>query len=147
LYLSHYIVNHKNDYYLLLRNVTEKQQWEKWITYIIDGVEKTSSWTKEKIITISELLNHTCNYVRQKNPKIYSRELVDMIFEQPYCRIANLVEAGIAQRQTASVYLKQFVTIGVLKEVKAGREKLYIHPKYLKLLTEDKNSFEPYVPK
>jgi len=144
LYLSHYIINHKNDYYVRLRAVTEKQQWEKWIIYILDGVEKTSCWTREKIKTISKLLTHTCDYVRQKEPKIYSRELVDIIFEQPYCRIANLVEADIAKRQTASVYLKQLVKIGVLEEVKAGREKLYIHPKFLKLLTEDKNSFEPY---
>ncbi len=144
LYLSHYIINHKNDYYLRLRAVTEKQQWEKWITYILDGVEQTSSWTREKIKTINELLTHTCDYVRRKEPKIYSRELVDIVFEQPYCRIANLVETGIAKRQTASVYLKQLVKIGVLEEVKAGREKLYLHPKFLKLLTEDKNSFEPY---
>ncbi|MFC1675430.1 protein adenylyltransferase Fic [Planctomycetota bacterium] len=148
LYLSHYIINHKNDYYLRLRAVTEKQQWEKWITYILDGVEKTSSWTKDKIKTINKLLTHTCDYVRQEEAKIYSRELVDIIFEQPYCRIANLVETGIAKRQTASVYLKQLVKIGVLDEVKAGREKLYLHPKFLKLLTEDKNSFEPYpIPK
>ena len=144
LYLSHYIINHKNDYYLRLRAVTEKQQWEKWITYILDGVEQTSSWTREKIKTINKLLTHTCDYVRRKEPKIYSRELVDIIFEQPYCRIANLVETGIAKRQTASVYLKQFVKIGILEEVKAGREKLYLHPKFLNLLTEDKNSFEPY---
>jgi len=144
LYLSHYIINHKNDYYLRLRAVTEKQQWEKWITYILDGVEQTSSWTREKIKTINKLLTHTCDYVRRKEPKIYSRELVDIIFEQPYCRIANLVEADIAKRQTASVYLKQLVKISVLEEVKAGREKLYLHPKFLNLLTEDKNSFEPY---
>ena len=144
LYLSHYIINHKNDYYLRLRAVTEKQQWEKWITYILDGVEQTSSWTREKIKTINKLLTHTCDYVRRKEPKIYSRELVDIIFEQPYCRIANLVETGIAKRQTASVYLKQLVKISVLEEVKAGREKLYLHPKFLNLLTEDKNSFEPY---
>ena len=144
LYLSHYIIKHKNDYYLYLRAVTEKQQWEKWITYIIDAVEKTSSWTKEKIKTINKLLIHTCDYVRQREAKIYSKELVDIIFEQPYCRIANLVKAGIAKRQTASVYLKQLVKIGILEEVKDGREKLYTHPKFLKLLTEDKNSFEFY---
>lgn len=145
LYLSHYIINHKRDYYLLLRNVTEKQQWEKWITYILDGVEQTACWTREKIETVNGLLNHTCDYVRQKEAKIYSKELIDIIFEQPYCRIANLVKAGIAKRQTASVYLKQLVKIGILEEVKVGRQKLYIHLKLLKLLTKDKNSFKPYM--
>ena len=64
-----------------------------------------------------------------------------MTFIQPYCRIANLVEAGIARRQTASNYLKALVGIGVLREFKVGREKLFLHPKFLKLLTGDDNSF------
>jgi len=148
LYLSHYIINHKNDYYSLIKQITEKQQWEKWIIYILDGVEQTSAWTTEKIRDINQLLEHTCDYVRHKKPKIYSRELIDIIFEKPYCRITNLVEAKVAKRQTASVYLKELVDIGVLEEKKAGRENLYVHPKFLKLLTEDKNSFGPYaIPK
>jgi hypothetical protein len=40
---------------------------------------------------------------------MYNFELVQVIFEQPYRRIANLVEKDIAKRQTASVYLKQLV--------------------------------------
>ena len=63
---------------------------------------------------------------------------------QPYCRIANLVDSGIAKRQTASVYLKQLCDIGVLEEHKVGREKLFLHPKFLDLLTQDKNEFNPY---
>lgn len=145
LYLSHYIINHKSDYYSWIRQITEKQQWEKWIIYILDGVEQTSVWTTDKIRVINQLLEHTCDYVRHKKPKIYARELVDIIFEKPYCRIINLVEAKVAKRQTASVYLKELVTIGVLEEKKIGRENLYVHPKFLKLLTEDENSFIHYM--
>ena len=60
-----------------------------------------------------------------------------MIFTQPYCRIQNLIEANIAKRQTASVYLKALEAIGVLKEMKVGREKLFILPVFVKLLTSD----------
>ena len=67
-----------------------------------------------------------------------------MIFELPYCRISNLTEAGIAKRQTASVYLKQLVEIGVLNEVSVSKEKLFLHPKFMKLLTTDANEFTPY---
>ena len=144
LYLSHYIIRHRNEYYSLLRAVTEKQQWEKWILYVLDAIEETACWTREKVSAISLLLSHTCEYVCREASKIYSRELVDIIFEQPYCRITNLVEAGLARRQTASVYLKKLVEIGILEEEKAGREKLYLHPKFLKLLTEDENAFESY---
>jgi len=82
--------------------------------------------------------------VRDRLPKIYSRELVDLIFEMPYCRIHNVVAANIAERQAASRYLKQLVELGVLEEKPIGREKLFIHPKLLRLLTRESNQFTSY---
>jgi hypothetical protein len=66
--------------------------------------------------------------VRRELPKIYSRELVEVIFVRPYCRIGDLVSAGIGKRRAASVYLKTLVAYGVLQEMKVGRENLYIKP-------------------
>ncbi len=144
LYLSRYIIQHKADYYQYLLDVTTRQQWEQWILYILDAVEETANWTREKIIAIRDLMEHTANFVRDKLPSIYSRELVEQTFMQPYCRIANLVDANIAKRQTASTYLKQLSDIGVLKEIKVGREKLFIHPKLIHLLTQDSHEFNHY---
>ncbi len=69
---------------------------------------------------------------------------MELLFAYPYCRIANVVDAGIAKRQTASVYLKELCRIGVLEEVKAGREKLFVHPKYMDLLMRDSHGFSEY---
>ena len=41
-------------------------------------------------------------------------------------------------------YLKQLVEIGVLAEVPVSKEKLFIHPKLMQLLTRDSNEFKPY---
>ncbi|MHC4266642.1 MAG: protein adenylyltransferase Fic [Planctomycetota bacterium] len=147
LYLSRFFINHRDRYYSLLRSVTEENKWQEWILYVLEAVQETAVWTTEKIKTIQKLVGHTCDYVQGRLGKIYSRELVEVIFEQPYCRIGNLVEKNIAKRQTASIYLKQFVEIGVLNEIKSGREKLYIHPKFLALLTREENVFEPYAGK
>jgi Fic family protein len=67
-----------------------------------------------------------------------------VIFELPYCRIQNVTDRKIAGRQTASVYLKELVRIGVLEEKSVGREKLFIHPKLMRLLTRDANDFQKY---
>jgi Fic family protein len=144
LYLSRYIIAHKREYYGLLLAVTSAQAWEPWLLYMIDAVEETARWTTAKIAAIRKLSEHTRNYVRDARPKIYSQELVDVIFAQPYCRISNLDEAGIAKRQTASRYLKELVALGVLQERKVGREKLFIHPKLMTLLTTDRSAFTPY---
>ena len=144
LYLSRYIIMNKADYYRLLLNVTQNQDWEDWIIYMLKAVEETAQWTTAKIAAIRELSENTAAYIRITLPKIYSRELVDIIFEQPYCRISNLVDADIAKRQTASEYLKKLEVIGLLKEEQVGREKIFIHPKLIKLLTKDSNKFENY---
>ena len=144
LYLSRYIIDHKSEYYTLLLEVTTHGQWEPWLLYMLRAIESTALWTLEKIAAIRALASVTLEYVRQRLPKIYSRELVDQLFMQPYCRIANLVDAGIAQRQAASRYLKNLVEIEVLQDRKVGREVLFVHPRLLELLTSDENIVEPY---
>lgn len=144
LYLSRYIVTHKEEYYRLLLDVTRKGAWESWILYLLQGIEATAEWTTAKIAAVRDLAEHTAGYLREANPKIYRRELIDVVFNQPYCRIANVVEAGIAGRQAASRYLKAMAEAGVLREIVSGREKLFSHPKLMTLLTQDGNSFTRY---
>lgn len=146
LYLSRYIIANKTDYYRLLFDVTRVQAWGPWILYILKGVEETATWTASKIAAIRALQAMTVEHVRRAAPKIYSHELVDLIFELPYCRIHNVVGKGIASRQAASRYLKQLCDIGVLKEIAVGREKLFIHPKLVQLLTRDSNRIAAYQP-
>lgn len=144
LYLSRHIIEHKADYYRLLAEVTISQAWGPWILFMLNGVEQTCSWTTEKIKAIRELMQHTGKFVQEQLPKTYSWELIEALFKQPYCRIQNLVSANIAQRQTASVYLKQLCDIGVLREYKSGRETLFVHPKYIELLTGEENVWVYY---
>ena len=144
LYLSRHIIAHKADYYRLLLDITRSQAWEPWLLFMLQAVEETSRWTTAKIAAIRALAEHTTAHVRERLPKIYSRELVDVIFEQPYCRIGNLVDKQIAQRQAASRYLKELAGIGVLRETQVGKEKLFIHPKLMKLLIRDSNAYASY---
>ena len=144
LYLSRYVIAHKADYYRLLQKVTSEQAWEEWVLYMLRAVEETAQWTTGKIAAIRRLAEHTTEHVRERLPKIYSRELVETIFEQPYCRIGNLVDKQIAQRQAASRYLKDLAGAGVLSEIQAGKEKLFTHPKLIQLLLRDGNEFVPY---
>jgi Fic family protein len=144
LYLSRYVIAHKADYYHLLQAVTRDQAWEPWVQFMLRAVAETSKWTTKKIAAIRQLAEHTTEHVRAQLPKIYSRELVDVIFEQPYCRIGNVVDKGIAKRQAASRYLQSLSELGVLRAMSFGKEKLFIHPKLMLLLSRDSNQFERY---
>jgi Fic family protein len=144
LYLSRYILEHRSDYYRLLNGVSMRGEWQPWIVYMLHAVAETAQWTTRKISAVRQLVAHTTEFVRVELPKIYSYELVEIIFQQPYCRIQNLVDANIAQRQTASSYLKQLVEIGVLREITGSKEKLFIHPKLMQLMTTNNDTFTEY---
>ena len=106
LYLSSYIINHRSDYYQELSAVRNEQKWENWILYMLEAVEDTSKDTIITIKSIRKLLDETIEKVKAELPKIYSKELVEVLFHQPYCKIAHLVENKIVTRFAASKYLK-----------------------------------------
>ena len=135
LYLSRYILRHKPAYYQLLRSVTENGDWEPWLLYILKGLEETALWTTGRIQAVRDLFEETAYRCRTQLPKVYSKDLIELIFELPYCRIAFVVNAGIAKRQTASEYLQELERIGILTGEKRGREVIYKHPALLDLLT------------
>jgi Fic family protein len=135
LYLSRYIISNKTAYYNGLRRVTEKNDWEAWVLYILQGLEQAAMTTREQIVAIHLLIQETAALVRSKLPAIYSKDLIEAIFKSPYCKIKFLEDAGIAKRQTASTYLKQLEEIGILRSVKSGRDVYYVNSAFLKILT------------
>jgi Fic family protein len=145
LYLSRYLIRNKGDYYRLLLEVTSAANWEPWVLYILKGIEETANWTINKIAAIRFLLDHTIVFVRDASPKLYHRDLIQLIFEKPYCRIGDVIERDIAGRQTASRYLKELTRIGVLREERGGREKIFIHMKFVDLLLREDNHVPPYL--
>ena len=144
LYLSRHILRTRGQYYNLLQGVTLRDEWEPWILYMLTAAETTAKWTNARIRAIRDLMDHTAAHIRVEAPGIYTRELVETIFAQPYSRIGHLIEAGIAKRVSASRYLKQLAAIGVLEEEKVGRDKVFIHRKYMQLLAGDGHEFALY---
>ena len=127
LYLSKYILDHKKAYYNGLRNVTEKGEWREWVFYILDAIEQTASYTQQKIDSIATLMEETESLLKKKAPDIYSKELLEVLFRQPYCKRKFLEDAGIVKKKTAGVYLGELERVGLLKSAKVGKEKLYIN--------------------
>jgi len=135
LYLSEYIIKSKEQYYNLLQEVRTDNEWEKWILFILKAVEETSKDTLQIISSIMDLMNETIQLCKEKLPKTtYSKELVELLFVQPYTKIEFLVNENIAERRTASKYLKQFEEIGVLESYKSWKETIYVNKKLYELL-------------
>ncbi len=137
IYLSKYILEHKNDYYRFLREVTETAAWENWVIYMLEAVKQTSSITLDKVNAIYESYLATIEKVKTEAPEIYSRELIEIIYNQPYSKIAILEEKKIASRNTASKYLRKLEKLGILASEVVGRETLYRNTLLFNILTGD----------
>ncbi len=136
LYHSSFIIQQKIKYYRLLRKVTEEGAWEPWILFVLEAIHKTAEETMKKIDGIRMHLEETLAYARQELPeRVYSKELIELLFEQPYCKIKFLVDRGIAKRQTAADYLKELEEVGILKGKQVGRENLYLNLRLYDLLS------------
>lgn len=134
LYLSSYIIKNKPDYYRLLNQTNKTGDWEEWILFMLKAVEITSVQTIEKINTIRQLLDTTIEKVQADAPKIYKKELVELLFEQPYSKIEFVVNQLKVERKAASRYLKELEMIGILESQKVGRETLYINKELIEIL-------------
>ena len=136
LYLSDHIIANKSDYYRLLREVTEKGAWEPWILFVLEAVQTTSKKTMTRIESIQQLLEETIAEAKSVLPdRVYSKELIELLFEQPYCKVKFLVDRNLAKRQTAADYLKELESAGFLKSKQVGREVLYLNVRLYNLLS------------
>ena len=135
LYLSNYIIQHKDKYYTNLRKVTEEGNWEDWIMYMLDMVEKTAVKGRRQIAEIEKLMNEMGTDIQQKLPKIYSKELLEELFRLPYTKRNQLEKAGLGNLKTVGSYLKELENKGFLKSEQVGKEKLYLNFKLLEVLS------------
>lgn len=136
LFLSHFILRTKSTYYAGLRNVTEQAAWIDWIVYMLEAIETTATETQEKVNEILSAMEKAKMLVQQKAPKIYSKDLIEVIFQNPYCKIRFLEQAGLAKRQTAAAYLQSLEKIGLLTSIKMGSEKYYINKRLIKIFSK-----------
>lgn len=134
LYLSSYIIKNKPDYYRLLNQTNRTGDWEEWILFMLRAIENTSISTIEKISNVKDLLDKTIIKVQSELPKIYTKELVELLFEQPYSKIEFVVNKLQVERKAASRYLRELENIGILKSQKIGRETIYINNELIEIL-------------
>ncbi len=134
IYISEYIIKNKTEYYRRLQNVTEKSEWEDYILYMLDMIEETSAKGLERLRTITTATAKTADEIKKKLPKIYSKDLIDVLFRLPYTKRRHLIDAGIGTPKTVGNYLMALEEKGFLTSEKVGKEKLYLNRRLLTIL-------------
>lgn len=134
LYLSKYINKNKQQYYICLQSVRDKNDWESLIVYLLKGIEETAINTLSIMKKIINLINDVKLEIKEKLPKIYSKELVDVLFHEFYTKISYVEDGLGVSRKTASTYLIDLEKAGILVSEMVGRDKIYINHRLLELV-------------
>ena len=121
-------------YYEGLRSVTENNDWSTFIRYMLDMVETTAIKGLERLESIVQLMDTTGQEIKEKLPKVYSKDLVEVIFKLPYTKRQNLINADLGTPKTVGNYLIALEEAGFLKSIKVGKEKLYLNLPLMNIL-------------
>ena len=134
LYLSKYIMIHKDDYYHHLSGVTQRGSWKPWVMYMLDAVEKTAQLTNQLILSIINQMEATRAHGKL-SMKWYTKEVNEVIFSQPYIKPRLIGELlGISSRTTLTKYFNELVAAKILSQGKDGREVYYINDDLIQIL-------------
>lgn len=134
IFMSEYIIENKKDYYLKLRGVTENSEWETYILYMLDMIEETSIIGLNRLKRIIQTMDETAHEIKTKLPKVYSKDIVEIIFKLPYTKRQHLIDEKIGNAKTVGNYLMALEQKEILKSVKVGKEKLYLNHRLLNIL-------------
>jgi Fic family protein len=134
LFMSEYINNHKKKYYDTIRKVTDAGDWVGYISYMLDAFLYQAEKSTQLLLEIKNLHDTTKRLVREKLPKIYSRDLIDAIFSQPFITPTRYSVIMKVSYQTGSKHLKQLEGIGVTKSIKLGKYLFFANVELMKQL-------------
>jgi Fic family protein len=138
LYLSSYIIRNKDSYYRLLQEIRTDENWQDWIIYILTGIEKTARETLQIVKNINAEIEVMSLEIKEKLPKLYSKEFIDLLFYEFYTKIAHIEKGLSVSRKTAAAYLSALEKEGILTSVKIGKERIYQNKRLFDLVQSDR---------
>ncbi|WP_428638580.1 hypothetical protein [Schaalia sp.] len=127
-------MRHKDTYYERLNAVTCEDAWQPWILFMLAGIESTAKWTLRIVETTDRMRAALETRIREQNSKLPAVELSRLLYAQPYLRIENVVETGLAKRQTAARWLTDLAGSGLIVKEKIGRTVIFVNTELLDML-------------
>ncbi|NVN93783.1 MAG: Fic family protein [Bacteroidetes bacterium] len=137
LFLSRYILDHKDDYYSSLMGVSQRADWKNWILFMLRAVESTSIITYNKINEIISVKDSIQNYLKKDIRKFRKPEsLIETLFTQPFTKVKHLTDAGIYAENTAREYLNKLCEMQILEKKEIGGHHYYLNLELYRILSE-----------
>ncbi len=135
LYLSRYILEHKQDYYENLAGVSQRGDWMSWFLYMLKAVEWTSQLTLRKVNDIIDSKEEILEVLREQTAVRRPEDLAEAIFTQPYIKVNHLTDRGVYAENTARNYLNELAELQILEKKEIRGKHYYINPALVEILS------------
>jgi len=137
LFLSRYILDHKDDYYSNLMGVSQRGNWKNWLLFMLRAIENTSNITFHKINEIMSVKDTILEFVKKDDRKFRNPErLIEFLFTQPFTKVKQLVSAGIYAENTARDYLNKLCDMQVMEKKEIEGHHYYLNIELYRILSE-----------
>ena len=123
LYISAYFEATREEYYARLLSVTDRGEWEEWLTYFLKGVVLQSADAVDRIQRIDDLLSHWKQKLTSSQSRLPERAL-DLFAENPFWTVSGVADRlGVAftSAQRAIDRLKAEDVVAQVGEVRRNR--------------------------
>lgn len=121
LYVSGYLEVHRDKYYAALSAISRSNDWVGWIKFFLSAVieQSDSNLTLVRaIMALYEQKKHEITSLLHSDQAIH---ILDMLFDRPIFRAAELHERLGIQRQRAAQYLRALKEANIIRELRAAR--------------------------
>lgn len=134
LFVSGYINAHRDDYYRLLKQVTEKNNWASFIQFMLEAFYNQALDSNRVLSKINGLYFEMKRRLKTDHGKIYSADLAAALFAYPVINPMRLSKELNVHYITAGKYLSQLAGAKLLRHEKHGKYNLYINQDLIEVL-------------
>ncbi len=128
IYISEFLEEHRDIYYKLLRNVSEKEEWIPWISFFLDAIYGQTKITLDRVAKIEKLYK-SLKELMPKVGSIYANAFLDAIFIKPTFSAKSIKQVSkISNNQTLYTVIEKFVELKIIIDAtpNKSRNKIYI---------------------
>ena len=136
LYLSAFFEATRQDYYARLLAITQRGEWEEWLTYLLRGVALQAEDAVGRIQRIDDLLGQWREQLA-KAPSRLPERAIELFTENPFWTIKKLAERLDVAYTTAQRTIDRLVSAGIVELTGAAkRNRVYCARAILAILEE-----------
>lgn len=139
LYLSSYFEANRQEYYDRLLAVSQRGEWESWLTFFLEGVRSQADDAVRRIMRLQDLRSFYSKRFANERSRGKLQRMVDYFIDTPITSITQAQEAtGLGSFTTVQRYIKKLESQGMVQEVTGqGRNRIYRADGILRVLEGD----------